>query len=193
MENNLDVQETLKNKNQELYINKLIIDLEKTMESLLMFYNNYSDTLSNDATTKIISYLDNGTDKSAAISNLVNTFFNMIKVKLNNIVKERLDSIKNDISNIDHINYEKRLDEEALYIANQISDYYQENVYMLIDEVSKDMTTYRLDFKDYVLNTLNRRLINTLRDKLVYSIKLINNNYDENTQMLETINEKTLK
>ena len=193
MENNLDVQEALKNKNQELYINKLIIDLEKTMESLLMFYNNYSDTLSNDATTKIISYLDNGTDKSAAISNLVNTFFNMIKVKLNNIVKERLDSIKNDISNIDHINYEKRLDEEALYIANQISDYYQENVYMLIDEVSKDMTTYRLDFKDYVLNTLNRRLINTLRDKLVYSIKLINNNYDENTQMLETINEKTLK
>ena len=193
MEDNFDLQEELKNKNYELYINKLIVDLEKTMESLLMFYSNYCDTLSKDSTNIIISYLDNSLEKQDTVSNLVNTFFGMIKGKINTIIKERLENIKNNIQNIDHINYEKKLNDEALLIANQLSDYYQENIYMLIDEISKDITTYRLDFKDYLLNTLYRKLINTLRDKLMYSIKLINNNYDENTMMLETINQKTLK
>ena len=193
MKDNFDLQEELKNKNYELYINKLIVDLEKTMESLLMFYSNYCDTLSKDSTNTIISYLDNSLEKQDTISNLVNTFFGMVKAKLNTITKERLENIKNNIQNIDHINYEKKLNDEALLIANQLSDYYQENIYMLIDEISKDITTYRLDFKDYLLNTLYRKLINTLRDKLMYSIKLINNNYDENTMMLETINQKTIK
>lgn len=193
MKDNFDVQEELKNKNYELYINKLIVDLEKTMESLLMFYSNYCDTLSKDSTNTIISYLDNSLEKQDTVSNLVNTFFGMIKGKINDIIKERLENIKNNIQNIDHINYEKKLNDEALLIANQLSDYYQENIYMLIDEISKDITTYRLDFKDYLLNTLYRKLINTLIDKLMYSIKLINNNYDENTMMLETINQKTLK
>ena len=195
MENNYDVQSELKEKNHELYINKLIIDLEKAMESLIMFYNNYCDTLSQETTEKIISFLDSkeDSDKKDMVTNLVSAFFNISRGKLNSIIQERLENIKVDIQNINTFNYEKKLNEEALLIINEMSDNYQENVYMLIDELMNDITDYRLDFKDYLLNAVYRKLINILRDKLMFSIKLINNNYDENTMIIETINEKTLK
>ena len=59
MENNLDIQEELKNINHELYINKLIIDLENAMESLLLFYGNYCDTQKQEMKSKIIGDKEN--------------------------------------------------------------------------------------------------------------------------------------
>ena len=195
MNDKYDVQKELKEKNYQLYINKLIIDLEKSMESLIMFYNNYFDSISHDVTVKIISLLDDkeNDDKKSTVQSLVNAFFNILKEKLSITIEEKLAKIKNEMNNINNFNYEKRLNNEALSIINQISNIYQENIYMLIDELINDITNYRLDFSDYLLNTVYRKLLNTLRDKLMFSIKLINNNYDENTMILETINEKTLK
>ena len=195
MENNVDVVHELQIKNQELYINKLIIDLENAMESLLIFYSNYLDTNIKNINEKIISLLDDkqNIEKCEIITQVVNSFFNLFKDKLNSMIKDRLTVIKSNIQNIDTFNYEKMLNNESLIIVNQISDYYQENVYMLIDEIIPEAKLRKLDIKDYLLNTVYLKIINTLKDKLMYSIKLINNNYDENTTMLKVINQKTLK
>ena len=193
MEDNIDVEKELEKKNQELFINKMIIDLENAMDSLLMFYSNYCDSVSNEVINTTNSYFDNKNAESfEMISNLVTSFFSMLKDDLNKIIKERLDVIKSNIQKIDSLNYEKKLSSESLIIVNKFSDFYQNNVYMLISELEENIKEHRLDFKDYLLNGLYLKLINTLKDKLMYSIKLIGNNYDENTLMLQTINEKTL-
>lgn len=194
MEENIDVGKELAIKNQELFKNKLIIDLENAMDSLLMFYSNYCDTISNEVINTIVFYLDKQDETSKeTISNLVISFFTMFKDSLNKTIQERLKIIKSSIPNLETSNYEKKLNSESLIIVNQISDYYQENIYMLIDEIQENITEHRLDFKDYLLNALYLKLMNTLKDKLMYSVKLINNNYDENTTILQIINEKTLK
>ena len=191
MDNNIDVHEELKIKNQELYINKLIIDLDSAMESLLLFYDNYCDTISKDVINKTISFIDN-LENQDMINKLVNTFFNMYKNELHRIIKERMIHLKEDIQNIENLSYIKKLNEESRIISNQISEYYHENIYMLIDEIMKDISNKKLEFKDYLLNSVYLKLINTLRDKLIFSMRVINNNYDESTTKIQDINTKTL-
>ena len=205
MEDNIDVVKELEIKNQELFVNKIIIDLETAMESLLLFYSKkmddreeahtYCDIVANDVISKLISLLDNPTniEQQEKVSALVTAFFDMYKAKVNTFVPERLQVIKENINNIDSVNYEKNLNDESTTIVNKISEFYQENIYMLIDEIEENITEHRLDLKDYLLNTVYLKLINMLKDKLIYSIKLIGNNYDENTAVLQVINEKTLK
>ena len=195
MNSDNDVINELRIKNQELYINKLIIDLENAMESLLIFFNNYCDTLSKEMVMVLNSSLDSPDNSSQKemMTQLVDSFLSLIKDKLNVIVKDRLTVIKSNIANIDTFNYEKKLNNESLIIANGISEYYNENIYMLIDEIKEITSKHQLDVKDYLLNSVYLKLMNTLKDKLMYSIKLINNNYDENTTMLQSINQKTLK
>lgn len=205
MEDNIDVVKELEIKNQELFVNKIIIDLETAMESLLLFYSKkmddseeahtYCDIVANDVISMLISLLDNPTniEQQEKVSALVTAFFDMYKAKVNTFVPERLQVIKENINNIDSVNYEKNLNDESTTIVNKISEFYQENIYMLIDEIEENITEHRLDLKDYLLNTVYLKLINMLKDKLIYSIKLIGNNYDENTAVLQVINEKTLK
>lgn len=194
MDDNIDVVKELEIKNREIFDNKIIIDLEKTMDSLIMFYGNYCDTVSNEVINTINLYLDKKDDTSCEmISNLVTSFFTMLKGDLNKIVNARLTLIKADIQSINSFNYEKKLTNESLIIANQISDFYQEKIYELIDAVKDNVKEHSLDLKDYLLTAVYLKLMNTLKDKLMYSVKLINNNYDENTTILQSINEKTLK
>ena len=203
-----DVVKELEKKNQELFVNKVIIDLENTMESLMMFYskNNeiddngekaqtYCDIVAQEVISRLSSFLDNPSDytQQEKIAALVTSFFAMFKKTVNTIISERLQVIKTSIQTINAFNYEKKLNSESLVIVNKVSEFYQENVYMLIDEVKDSIKEHQLDFKDYLLNAIYLKLMNTLKDKLMYSIKLINNNYDENTTMIQSINAKTLK
>ena len=177
MDDNIDVVKELEIKNREIFDNKIIIDLEKTMDSLIMFYGNYCDTVSNEVINTINLYLDKKDDTSyEMISNLVTSFFTMLKGDLNKIVNERLTLIKADIQSINSFNYEKKLTNESLIITNQISDFYQEKIYELIDAVKDNVKEHRLDLKDYLLTAVYLKLMNTLKDKLMYSVKLIKNN-----------------
>ena len=117
----------------------------------------------------------------------------MLRDNLKTVINERLKVIKSDIHSINSFNYEKRLNSESLIISNQMSDFYQEKIYELIDELKEYIHEHQLDLKDYLLTLLYLKLMNTLKDKLMYYIGIINNNYDENTTMLKSINQKTLK
>ncbi len=195
MERNIDVVEQLRLKNQELYINKLIIDLENAMDSLIIFYSNYCDTLSLDVSNTIVSYLNENTiEYQEMIIKVVTSFFSLLNDKLNKEINERFNIIKKNIKKIDSLSYETKLEEESLIISNSLSDYYQDNINMLIEEIINIIIQEkRNDLQEYLQTIIHRKLINTLKDKLAYTIKLINNNYDVNTMMLQSINEKTLK
>lgn len=205
MEDNIDVVKELEIKNQELFVNKIIIDLETAMESLMLFYSKkmddnkdnytYCDMVASDVINNINSFLDNPNDvlQKEKVSALVNSFFYIYKNKVNTLIPERLQEIKKDIQNIDSLNYEMKLNNESSAIIKQISDYYQENIYMLIEEIKDSVNNHQLVFQEYLIKNVHDKLINMLKDKLIYSIKLINNNYDENTAVLQIINEKTLK
>ena len=206
MEDKLDVVKEFEIKNQELFNDNKLIILENVIESVLLFYsknvgdsdkkdNPYCDNVAQEVIDKINSLLDNKDDvtQKEKVSALVNAFFDMFKNEVNTIFSQRLDIIKTNIQSIDESNYENKLNEELLTIVQQISNFYQENINMLIDEIEDGITEYQTEFKDYLLNNVHAKLINILKDKLMISAILINNKYDENVAIFQRINEKTLK
>lgn len=192
MEDNINVAREFKKKNKELFDNKIVIDLEKAMDSFEVFYKLHCDTVAGlEVVNKINSFLDNKDDTSKeTVKTLVNNFFKMFKDQLEEILNKRKEAIENDMQNINSSNYEKRLINESLIIANQVSDFYNEKIYELIDALKDNIKEHQLDLEDYLLSGLYVRLMNTLRDKSIYYFKLICNNYDENTAKYQSMNEK---
>ena len=65
---------------------------------------------------------------------------------------------------------------------------------MLINELVFDSDLeINKRISDYLSTIVYNKIINVLKDQFMYAIKLIDNNYEENTQIMEGINEKTIK
>ena len=165
------------------------------MKTLLLFYNKYCDYLSRDVSDKIIFMMDNqdNISQKEIIKKIVESFFKLFNEKLNITIGERLSNIKTNISTINMDDYENLLNDETSIIVNQISNYCNESINSLISELKEFVSTHQTYLNDYLTGIIGLKLIDTLKDKLKYSIKLINNNYGENTAVLQRINEKTLK
>lgn len=196
MENNVDINEVLKNKNNEMLLNKKRIDLDKAMESIQMFYNNYCDNYAIEINDQLcgIKNIDINSEQGEIIKKMTASFLNMITDTLNKTISEKTMLIKEQLNNMDDIKYNKVLNYMSLNIVNQISEFYLENVNMLINELVFDSDLeINKRISDYLSTIVYNKIINVLKDQFMYAIKLIDNNYEENNQIMEGINEKTIK
>ena len=192
MTNENDINVALREINQKMLVNKKKIDIDNIVESILLFFNNYFNTLSDEVVNKVISLksFDNNDSSKEIVSKLVLSFFNILENKLKDTCLNKFNSIKNDVSKLSDNECNKKLNYIASIISNQISDYYLDNAHDLINELNNDDDNKNIS--DYILKTIYNRVINTLKDRLMYGIKVIDNNYEENNLKLENINEKTI-
>lgn len=192
MTNENDINAALREINQKMLVNKKKIDIDNIVESILLFFNNYFNTLSDEVVNKVISLksFDNNDSSKEIVSKLVLSFFNILENKLKDTCLNKFNSIKNDVSKLSDNECNKKLNYIASIISNQISDYYLDNAHDLIKELNNDDDNKNIS--DYILKTIYNRVINTLKDRLMYGIKVIDNNYEENNLKLENINEKTI-
>lgn len=194
--NNVDVIKELQTKNEELLLNKKIIDIDTSMESLLVFYDNYSNTLANEINNRVCNYknIDPNSDEGQMILNTVVSFLNILSTKLKELVTKKTDKIKEKLSNTSDKEYYKELRYMSIYIINQMLEFYGENIDMLIEEINNDtdeLTKTRIN--NYLFEIIYGKLMNILKDKFMYSIKVISNNGEENNQVIDNINRKILK
>ena len=192
MTNENDINVALREINQKMLVNKKKIDIDNIVESILLFFNNYFNTLSDEVVNKVISLksFDNNDSSKEIVSKLVLSFFNILENKLKDTCLNKFNSIKNDVSKLSDNECNKKLNYIASIISNQISDYYLDNAHDLINELNNDDDNKNIS--DYILKIVYNRVINTLKDRLMYGIKVIDNNYEENNLKLENINEKTI-
>ena len=197
MENNdVDVIKELQNKNEEMLLNKKIIDLETSMESLLVFYDNYSKSLSSEINDKVCSYknINLDTDEGKINLNTINGFLNILSNKLKELVNKSVDRLKEKLNTISDEKYNKELRYMSIHIINKMLEFYGENIDMLIEEINNDtdeLTKTRIN--NYLFEIIYGKLMNILKDKFMYSIKVISNNSEENNQVIDNINRKILK
>lgn len=192
MTNENDINEALRKFNQNALLNKKRIDIENIVESLLLFFNNYFSILTNETTIKVMEYKNVNSDDpyKEIVSTLMSTFFNLIENKIKEITVNNFNTIKNKISKLTDIECNKELSHVSQKITNEISDYYLTNANDLVNELNKEDNNKNVS--EYILNIIYFKVINTLKDRLMYSIKVIDNNYEENNQKIESINEKTI-
>ena len=82
----------------------------------------------------------------------------------------------------------------AILVTNHMSDYYLNNINLLVDEIASTKDVNKKNrISEYLINNLYRKVMDTLKDQLMYSIRVIDNNYEENNNIIQSISEKTLK
>lgn len=195
MTNEADISEALQAKHQEMLLNKKIIDIDKSIESLLIFFNNFFDNLALDIDNKmcIINYGTNTKDDEMS-NKIIDSFFKMFQDELEKCLGDNINEIKDKISTIDETEYNKELSEMAILVTNHMSDYYLNNINLLVDEIASTKDVNKKNrISEYLINNLYRKVMDTLKDQLMYSIRVIDNNYEENNNIIQSISEKTLK
>ncbi len=195
MENEIEIKEAIKANNEMMLLNKRIVDFDKAMDSFKVFYFGYLDEYEDNILKAICSYKKIASDNTTAleIQQVITAFVNSHKDELSRLIDEYGSKIKDKMPLLDDNEYRKELNQMMLVIVNSISEFCTENINMLIEECVKgeDEDTNN-KITNYLKVIVYGKLINTLRDNFSYSIRIIDNNHEENNRRMEIINQKTL-
>ena len=189
-----DIDEALKTINQNMLLNKKKVDIDNIVESIVLFFNNYFITLSIDVTDKICNSKNISIDDSyyEIIKQLVASFFKLLQSKIMETTSNKFNNIKDKIDILSDDDSIKELNSISTVIVNNISEYYLENATDLVNEINKQGGNEKY-VNDYINKIIFTKVINTLKDRLMYSIKVVDNNNEENNQIVQNISEKTIK
>lgn len=196
MEENIDVTRELQLKNQEMLLNKKKIDLDTSMESLLVFYSNYLTNIAVEVNNKICQYheIEPNSEQGKIFYNTIMSFFIITSKKLDEIVKMNIEPIKSNLVNLTDKEYIDLLNKVSIKITDELLNYYNENINMLCSELNQDINeALKKNIERYLFDIMTIKMINMLKDKLMFSIRVISNNYEKNAEIIENINEKTLR
>lgn len=216
MEDNVDVSKELAQKNQEILHNKKASDLEKTMESLALFFRFHTLNAASDINNKVC--MDQGIDpnnihdkdQAEIYYNTLVTFFSSAAKALEDIIKEECEVIKDKLDSLSDVEYESELKRISLVIKNRMLDYFigikksdngqinekgsENGIQELANELSQNVDdTVKEKIYKYLYEVISGKMINVLNDNLMISIQVIINNNKENQEVMERINDITIE
>ena len=193
MDNNVYVLKQLEVKNREIYLNKLVIDLDNNLDILSITVNNIINLFTNEMINKILE-IENGTMNRSKISTHVEAFQEKFKDQIMIMIHERKTKLELLIKDIDKIEYETKIKEESLNIINKIDEYYQNNIDNLYNQINTDYDEFDLKrLNDYLKENNYNKIVLKVKESLNNTDIILINNYKESYQKYLELNEKTLK
>ncbi len=195
MDGNIDISQELKAKNQEMLLEKKKTDLDKSTDSLLEFYRLYStETVANEIRDRICMFhnIDNNSEQAQIFSKTIFVFLNTAFNEFEKEVKTKREILKQKIKDLNDEEYNKALQLFSVSITNSLSEYYIANLEMLNAELNQNVDDETKEkIKKYLYDIIAVKMINNLKEKFIYSMKVISNNNVENKEVIDIINEKT--
>lgn len=193
MNSNVDVLKQLEVKNREIYLNKLVIDLDNNLDVLSITVNNIVSLFTNEMINKILE-IENGTMNRSKISTHVEAFQEKFKDQLIVMIHERKTKMESVLKDIDQEKYSEKLKEESQNIIHQIGKYYQNNIDTLYNQINTDYDEFNLKrLNDYLKENYYEKIILKLKESFNNTDIILINNYKESYQKYLELNEKTLK
>lgn len=193
----ISINEELNAKTNDLRVNALNFNLDNAIDSLLLFYTGYYDTLNEkesntgycdivaqDAINVINEDILEPEDKEE-IKALILASFSLYKEKIRKIINEMLTPIKERIANGDVIN-EESLRNIAEAVIKEASDCYQNLIKDLLNEIN--MIDNNETIRDYFYQDVLKKTIGVLEDKIYCTMGVTNNSFNESNARLEKIN-----
>ena len=140
MDNNVDINEELRIKNQELFLNKKKIDLETSMDTVIVFFSNYTNGLATEVNNKVceMKNIDPNSEQSKIMGYTITKFFANLADELKKKVLAGVDSIKEKIASLTDEEYINELKKMSENVISQLLQYCDENVDMLVQELAGD-------------------------------------------------------
>ena len=194
---NDDINKELKEKNQEMLLNKKKIDLDKAMESIVAFYKKYTtNKIANELNNQVCVYrgFSPDSEQGKIFYNTITTFFFLACDELKKVIESNTNPLKERLENIPDEEYSKVLNQLSLVITNYMYDYFVDKKSMLSNELNQNVSDeVKQKIDKYISDVLSLKMINMLKDRFMYAIMVIKNNSKENYKVMENINEKTIK
>ena len=191
-----EVNAKLVEKNQELFFNKLKIDLDKCYKNLIVVINNILDAFQKDMELRVyeISFDAESLLSRDDINNRIKPFFDKMREYCSKTNESNLKLLIETINNHDIEKYGNDLDALGNNFINGISTLYLEGIDLLIKSISVEMDAYskiRMNkiLKELIYSHFIERLSSTIND----TNSIIKNNVTNNTSYLENMNKSTLK
>ena len=191
-----DLNKEIEAKQQAMFLNKKTIDLDKSMESLIVFYSRYlADTVASELNSKICVYHGIGANSQQAniLFNTITTFFYLSVEELKKVLETNLKPLKDKLGTLTDLEYIKALNYLSTTVTNHMLDYYIEKLDEFSNELNQNVTIENKNrINKLIFDTLTIKLINNLKDKFMYAIGVIKNNSKENVEKMNMIKEKTI-
>ena len=181
--------------NQDIYIKKLLKDVEECHGLLTINFANTINIFQQEMDTRIyeITYLEEDSLPKEEINKRIIDFFN----KLHSFIDGELDKNKEKLKkyiyegNLDSYNeYIEELTKELLLL---IGENYKKEIIDLINELKQGLSEFSINrLHNLVLEIIYNRFINRVKELLDDNKGILSNNLIMNNQRLETMNNKTV-
>lgn len=193
----ISINEHLSATVNDLRVNALNFNLDNAIDSLLLFYTGYYDTLNEKESntgycdivaSSAINFINENIlepEDKEEIKALILASFSRYKEKIRNIITEMLTPIKERIANGDVID-EESLRNTAEEIVKEASNCYQNLIKDLLNEIN--ITDNNETIRNYFYQDVLKKTIGVLEDKIYCTMGVTNNSFNESNARIEKIN-----
>ena len=181
--------------NQEIFTNKLNIDLDKCYNNLIVVFNNVINAFKKDMELRIyeISFDSESILSREEIGNKLEGFFNKLRDYITSTVNKDEELLKSDINNnLD--NYIKNIDLFGDELLNGISEIYLKDIVVLLRDLYKYMDSYSNARLDKILKEIiYKHFIERCKTTIDSIHNILKNNIESNMAYLDNMNKSSVK
>ena len=189
-----DIRKQLEEKNKEIYLNKLNLDLTNNLDVLVLTIDNLLNNMEDDATNKVLSIAETFQNEKE-IKNKICIFLENYRVFLMTLCNKQKEELENLIKNNKDIEqYKNFLTENNKIINNELNNYFNNNVESLIIGLQTLFSDSfcKLRIKTYLNEILKDKLNNKIIDIIKNRNIIIINTFKESYLKYLELNKNTI-
>ena len=192
--NEEDIRSQLKEKNKEIYLNKLNLDLTNNLEVLVLSVDNLLNNISIDTKNKVLGIAESFQNESVIKVN-INNFIENYRLYLMNLLDNKKTNIEKIYQENEDINiYNDKLKKINIEINNNLNNYFNENIDSLINDITSNYNDSfcNLRIKEYLKNIFKDNLNNKVFDIINNRDIILLNTFKESFQKYLELNKNTI-
>ena len=192
--NEEDIRKQLEEKNKEIYLNKLNLDLTNNIEVLLLAIDNLLNNIEINTKDRILNIAESFQNEKVIKEN-IHIFLEKYKVNLVDLINAKKNNIEELISkNTNLSDYKELLIKINNNIKDNIDKYFLNNIDSLVNKITilYDDEFCNLRIREYLKNVLK----DTLEDKIMDTINgrdiILINTFNETYLKYQELNKNTI-
>ena len=192
--NEEDIKKQLQEKNKEIYLNKLNLDLANNLEVLVLSIENLLNNISEYSINRILKIAESFGNENI-IKEKVNTFIENYRTYLMTLLEDKKTNLEQLFIQSENItSYKEYLKETNTNIKDQLNTYYENNIEKLIKEITSlyDDSFSNLRIDEYLRNILKENLNEKVMDTINNRDIVLLNTFKESFLKYQELNKNTI-
>ena len=187
-----DIKKQLENKNKEIYLNKLKLDVINNMEGLVLTIDNLFNKVTTDSLNRVLGIAESFHRKDY-IEKDIKEFMTSYQELFMKLLDEKKSKIEESIAK-SNANYQEVLDKETERIITSLDEYVKKNINNLINTIQ---SYYEDEFckeriNDYFKNSFNEFLKEKIKINLKDRDRILYNTFKESYLKYLELNKNTI-